>query len=298
MSQKLSKLNRHSVKSLLKETLLQTLEAISEQLNLFLSTHDPEALHQYRVNIRLARSVCLEFGSFMEKERKKILDEKLKILQKQTNELRDIDVFLESLNSYKPTGDVCAYDEDFLQIQKRLEHEKSECLRLFMSERETLFRKKMMAQLAKMHFDEKLCLPHAEGKLLAHVHEILHKRLKKIIKLSKKLSLEAPNERFHKLRLQYKKLRYTADALNLASFAKSFKPLQSAFGYVQDKNSQIERIKRYNTEKSAFLDDIITQLESQLLIDKHVCIELSSKEKLEEIEEKLEKIFTCKENKS
>ena len=297
MSQKLSKLNRHSVKSLLKETLLKTLEAIREQLNLFLTTHDPENLHQYRVNLRLARSVCLEFGAFMEKERKKILDEKLKILQKQTNELRDIDVFLESLNSYKPMESALSY-ADFVQIQKRLEHEKSECLRLFMSESEVLFREKTMVQLAKMHFDEKLCLPIAEGKLLVHVHEILHKRLKKIIKLSKKLSLETPNECFHKLRLQYKKLRYTADALNLTSFAKSFKPLQSAFGHVQDKNSQIERIKRYNTEKSSFLEDIIVQLEARLLVDKQVCIELSSKEKMENIEEKLEKIFTCKENKS
>ena len=280
MSQKLSKLNRHSVKSLLKETLLKTLEAISEQLNLFLTTHDPENLHQYRVNIRLARSVCLEFGEFMEKERKKILDEKLKILQKQTNELRDIDVFLESLNSYKPTDDALSYAA-FEHIKKKLEHEKSECLRL-----------------AKMHFDEKLCLPIAEGKLLVHVHDILHKRLRKIIKLSKKLSLETPNERFHKLRLHYKKLRYTADALNLASFAKSFKPLQSAFGHVQDKNSQIERIKRYNTEHSSFLKDIIAQLEARLLLDKQACIELSSKEKMENIQEKLEKIFTCKENKS
>jgi len=82
----------------------------------------------------------------------------------------------------------------------------------------------------------------------------------------------------------------------LDTFSRSFKPLQSAFGKVQDKNSQIERIKRYNTSKSAALEHIIHLLEQELVVDKNVCIEKSTPEKMEKIAQKLEKIFTCKES--
>ena len=99
MSQKLSKLNRHSVKSLLKETLLKTLEAIREQLNLFLTTHDPENLHQYRVNLRLARSVCLEFGAFMEKERKKILLKQMVLLELMMMETDWLMIFMAGIST-------------------------------------------------------------------------------------------------------------------------------------------------------------------------------------------------------
>lgn len=293
MSPKPTKLDAHSVKSLLKETLLDALDAIRKHLMLYRRTNDPESLHQYRVTIRFARSICREFGEFMEHERKKILNDMLKTLQKQTNELRDIDVFLESLHRLKPQSYSDDY-RDFSQIQKRLEHEKSECLRLFMSESEVLFREKTLMLLAKIEKDEKLCLPRAENKLLTHVHEILHQRLKKIIKRSKKLSLETPDTDFHALRLEYKNLRYTADALSLGAFAKSFKPLQNAFGAVQDTHSQIERIKRYNIDQNPFLEETIERLGAQLLLEKNLCIELSSKEKMKEMQKALDEIFTCK----
>lgn len=295
MSKALSVLTRQSVKQLLKTTLKETTEKIIAYLDDFTQTRDVESLHQYRVNIRLARSVCLEFGEFMEDGRKKLLDEKLKTLQKQSNELRDIDVFLESLEAYATLMD-SSYEEEFRALKMQLEHEKEACLMFFMSQDEMAFRQKTMAQLAKLPHDENLCLPHSEGKMLQHVQKILQKRFKKIVKLSKKLSLKTSNERFHKLRLQYKKLRYTADALHLDAFSRSFKPLQSAFGKVQDKNSQIERIKRYYTPQSAALEHIVHLLEEELIVDKTVCIEKSSQEKMEKIAQKLDKIFTCKES--
>ena len=95
MSSKILKLDRHSVKSLLKETLLTTIKNIATHLSDFLRNHEPESLHQYRVNVRMARSVCLEFSDFMEVKRKSNLEKILKTLQKETNDMRDMDVFLE-----------------------------------------------------------------------------------------------------------------------------------------------------------------------------------------------------------
>lgn len=290
MPPKIHTLERHSVKSLLKNTLIQTIENIATHLSHFLETKEPESLHQYRVSVRMARSVCLEFSEFMEEKRKFTLEKILKSLQKETNEMRDIDVFLECIETYKNMVESSCLGE-LESLETTLKAEKEEAYNAFEAKYTQAFKDEMIARLQAIQNDEKLCLPKSEEKIYKYIKEILTKRLKKIAKISKKLSLDAPNERFHKLRLHYKKLRYNADAVKLTQFSKSFKPLQNAFGKVQDKNTQIERIKRYNTSHSSCLESIIALLEQELIADKHVCIEKSSKENIVKMREHLEKIF-------
>ena len=290
MPPKMHKLDRHSVKSLLKHTLLKTIENIAIHLSDFLETKEPESLHQYRVSVRMARSVCLEFSEFMEEKRKFALEKILKSLQKETNEMRDIDVFLECIEAYKTHVEPsCLYELESLEAKLMLE--KKEAYASFEKRYTHTFKDELIAKLQAIQNDEKLCLPKSEEKLYKYIKEILTKRLKKIAKASKKLHLDAPNERFHKLRLHYKKLRYNADAVELTQFSKSFKPLQNAFGKVQDKNTQIERIKRYNTSHSSCLESIIALLEQELIADKQACIEKSSKENIVKMREHLDTIF-------
>ena len=181
---------------------------------------------------------------------------------------------------------------DLEGLEAKLKAEKEEAYNAFEAKYTQAFTDEMIARLQAIQNDERLCLPKSEEKIYKYIKEILSTRLKKIAKASKKLSLNAPNERFHKLRLHYKKLRYNADAIKLTQFSKSFKPLQNAFGKVQDKNTQIERIKRYNTPHSVCLDNIITLLEQELMLDKQVCIEKSSKENIEKMREHLDKLFS------
>lgn len=291
MSPKIHTLERHSVKSLLKHTLLQTIDNIATHLSDFLQTKEPESLHQYRVSVRMARSVCLEFSEFMEEKCKFNLETILKTLQKETNEMRDIDVFLECIEAYKSMVEPSCLVE-LEGLEAKLKAEKEEAYNAFEAKYTQAFTDEMIARLQAIQNDERLCLPKSEEKIYKYIKEILSTRLKKIAKASKKLSLNAPNERFHKLRLHYKKLRYNADAIKLTQFSKSFKPLQNAFGKVQDKNTQIERIKRYNTPHNVCLDNIITLLEQELIADKQVCIEKSSKENIEKMREHLDKLFS------
>ena len=295
MSSKKDFLERHSIKQLLKTTLHRNIETIATHLKAFLHTKDPENLHQYRVYIRTARSICLEFSEFMDEKRQFVLDKTLKVLQQETNDMRDLDVFLESLDTYKHSVDA-RYLSDFEQLQAQVLAEKELAYRTFATKFTPKLQAKIVEELEALHNDEKLCLPKSDEKLFRHVKAIIEKRLKKITKLSKKLDIKSPNEQFHKLRLHYKKLRYTCDALSLKQFAKSFKPIQTAFGKVQDKNTQIERIKRYNTANSAALQEIIALLEKEIGNDKRVCIEKSTKEALQMLHEKFDKILTCKES--
>jgi CHAD domain-containing protein len=293
MSSKIPKLDRHSVKSLLKNTLLNTIENIATHLSDFLENHEPESLHQYRVNVRMARSVCLEFSEFMEEKRKFNLEKILKTLQKETNDMRDLDVFLECIEAYKSMVDPSCLNE-FQDLEMKLRMEKEEAYNTFEAKFTQAFKEDLIAQLQAIQSDNKLCLPKSEEKIYKYVKEILLARLKKIAKASQKLSLDSPNAHFHKLRLHYKKLRYNTDAIKLNQFSKSFKPIQTAFGRVQDKNSQIERIKRYNTQNSTCLVQIVTLLEQELIADKQACIEKSSKENIAKMQNTIQKTFTHK----
>ena len=105
-----------------KSTLLKTIENIATHLSVFLETKEPESLHQYRVSVRMARSVCLEFSEFMEEKRKFALEKILKSLQKETNEMRDIDVFLECIEAYKTHVEPsCLYELESLEAKLMLE---------------------------------------------------------------------------------------------------------------------------------------------------------------------------------
>lgn len=293
MPLKFSRLNRRSIKYLLHETLLETIEKITLYLDDFLQTYEPETLHQYRVSVRSLRSICLEFHAFLEEKRRHRLENILKALQKETNNMRDLDVFLEDIQRYK-AGIVPSCVDAFSALEASVQAEKEEAYRLFEAIYTKSYKEKLLDELRAIQRDEKLYLQKPHDKTCQQMKAILKRRLKKIIKASRTLQLDSPNEQFHKLRLHYKKLRYNADAIKLSQFSKSFKGVQKAFGRVQDKNTQIERIKRYQTLENESLEDIVSTLEHELLADKQACIEASNKESIVKIEKKLKKLFTCK----
>lgn len=293
MPLKFSRLNRRSIKYLLHETLLETIENITLHLNDFLQTHEPETLHQYRVSVRSLRSICLEFHAFLEEKRRHRLENILKALQKQTNNMRDLDVFLEDIQRYK-IGVLPSCVDAFSTLEVSIKAEKEEAYRLFEATYTKSYKEKLLDELRTIQKDEKLYMQKSSETTCQQMRAILKKRLKKIIKASYTLQLDSPNEQFHKLRLHYKKLRYNADAIKLSQFSKSFKGIQNAFGRVQDKNTQIERLKRYQTPENECLEHIIAALEHELLADKQACIEVSNKESIVKIEKKLKKLFTCK----
>lgn len=207
--------------------------------------------------------------------------------------MRDTDVFLDCLEAYKKRV-ASTYLREFEAIETKLKAEKEVLYKAFETKYTQAFIAHILVKLQANQNDEKLCFPSSKQKISQYLREIFEARLEKIEKISKKLDKNATNALFHKLRLHYKKLRYTSDALSLEQFSKSFKSIQNAFGNVQDKNSQIERIKRYNTTKSQCLEHIIALLEEELIQDKSVCIKKSSQKTVQKMRKDVQKIFTCK----
>jgi CHAD domain-containing protein len=293
MASKKMLLGEKSVRQLLQETLHANLEKIIFNLQEFTVTQKVESLHQYRVAIRMTRCVCREFREFMEEKRQTLLEKKLKVLQKETNAMRDIDVFLEALAGYEKEVSPES-QRAFETLKKKLCDEKEVLWKAFEAKYSQSEQEKVLMWFSQLKNDEKLCVAKSNEKLFNYSLQILQKRLKKIAKISQKLTLETPNDVFHALRLHYKKMRYTSDALGLATFSKSFKPIQTAFGAVQDKNTQIAHLKAYQSSLGICLEEMIALLEEQVKADKQACIEKSTAEKIETLQRKIEKIFTCK----
>lgn len=293
MASKKMLLGDKSVRHLLQENLQTNLHKIVSNLQKFTLTQEPETLHQYRVAIRVTRCVCREFREFMEEKRQILLNKKLKVLQRETNAMRDIDVFLESLQAYEK--EVSPECKKVLEMLKRKLCDEKEVLWLAFNAKYTSSeQEKVKIWFEQLKNDEKLCVSKSNEKFFKYSLEILQKRLRKISKISRKLTLETPNDMFHSLRLHYKKMRYTSDALGLDTFSKSFKPIQNAFGAVQDKNTQIERLKGHQNSLGICFQEVITLLEEGVRVDKQVCIEKSTVEEIKILQEKIEKIFTCK----
>ena len=287
--------SRASVKVLLRGTLHTTLQKTQYHLDNFLETKEEESLHQYRVTLRTVRSLCLEFQHFFQPKRGCALSQKLKKLQQETNEMRDIDVFLECIEAYKKRVDeACKGGLDTIENQLLLD--KKRIYKKFARQMKKKSTQHIFNKLSDMWMHKKLYLPKSEEAFLKHIKPILAKRLEKIEKISKHLSMESDNALFHQLRLHYKKIRYTTDSMclenpRIKAFATTFKSLQTALGNVQDRNTQIDRLKHYNAENNPCIGQIITLLEEECQTFKQVCIEKSSPEAIAKIKHDFQTVF-------
>ncbi len=257
------------ISTLLKKNLTHAQSEIFLHVKRFVETNEPESLHRYRIYLRFSRSLCQEFGSFMEKKRRKTLIQSLKLLQKETNVMRDLDVFLACIGTYKNRVEAASLAE-LETVETALRHERQDVYARFC---ERYVREPEIFQsLQRFVEDEELYLFQTDQDAARRLEAIVHARAKKISKLSKRLVADASNERLHHLRLHYKTLRYTCDALGWKEFAKSLKPMQTALGNVQDKHMQIKRIKRYNAVHRTKLRELLLLLKADLREDKRTCI--------------------------
>ncbi len=287
--------SRESVKVLLQESFYATLQKTHTHLEDFLSTQEEESLHQYRVTLRSARSVCREFQHFFHPKRGCALGERLKKLQHETNEMRDIDVFLECIEGYKEKVDASCIAE-LESIEQALVLEKKRVTKHFLKRMKRRSPSRVFKKISTLWRHKKLYLPKSEEAMLKHIKPIIEKRIEKIEKLTQQLSIHSENELFHTLRLHCKKIRYTTDSFcvdnpRIKAFSSLFKALQTALGQVQDANTQIAKLTQYRSEENGCIGQIIGMLERECELFKRTCIEKSNQEAIDTIKNNFKAIF-------
>ena len=198
----------------------------------YLQDHDEEILHSLRVNLRKIRSLLKIFNGVFDEKVTLFFGENFKILANSTNKKRDLDIFLGFLSEQKHANELIY----FVQKALNLEYEN---VKSYLSDEENYaFLKEWEIFLNEGEFYRSKLFNVSLSRLgsfkLRTLLVLAQKRLKS-------LDQDCPNESFHKIRIELKKVRYTYEFLSeifyfdgLKKYEERLKDMQEIFGALQD----------------------------------------------------------------
>jgi len=198
----------------------------------YLQDHDEEILHSLRVNLRKIRSLLKIFNGVFDEKVTLFFGENFKILANSTNKKRDLDIFLGFLSEQKHANELIY----FVQKALNLEYEN---VKSYLSDEENYaFLKEWEIFLNEGEFYRSKLFDVSLSRLgsfkLRTLLVLAQKRLKS-------LDQDCPNESFHKIRIELKKVRYTYEFLSeifyfdgLKKYEERLKDMQEIFGSLQD----------------------------------------------------------------
>jgi CHAD domain-containing protein len=170
---------------------------------------DTEFLHDFRVAIRRTRSLLSQTKNILPSKEIKDFRKRLAEVQKSTNVLRDLDVYLLKEGYYKgilPRNLSKSLIPLFSEIQRarKEEHRK---VSAYLTTRE--YRSLLNQWSSYLKSDQMLNAPKAKQPVLSYAKNAIAKQIKIVLERGKSLSQKNPDdEQFHALRIDCKKLRY------------------------------------------------------------------------------------------
>jgi len=267
---------------------------------------DTEFAHQYRVNLRKARSLLSLFKKELSPERYRAIRSPLKSMAKATNLLRDLDVFLLDQDDY-----LAMLPEKFqpgLEILfKRLKRRRRQVWR------------KVTATFAGENYREKaeqlenlineppnLSTLHSQIPIKQRVSRKILSQYHKIQRHGARIDATTPDEQVHELRIEAKKLRYLLELFaelfsqdQMRQLIKALKRLQDNLGRFNDYSSQclfLENLIRGAGTKTAERDAIsglIAVLYIKQKNERDQVVDMISAFSSAEIAEQFQKLFAC-----
>lgn len=198
----------------------------------YLQDHDEEILHNLQVNLRKVRSLLKIFNGVFDEKVTLFFGENFKILANSTNKKRDLDIFLGFLSEQKHANELIYF------VQKALSLEYENVKSYLSDEENYAFLKEWEIFLNEGEFYRSKLFDVSLSRLgsfkLRTLLVLAQKRLKS-------LDQDCPNESFHKIRIELKKVRYTYEFLSeifyfdgLKKYEERLKDMQEIFGALQD----------------------------------------------------------------
>jgi CHAD domain-containing protein len=218
-----------------------------------LNDYDSEFLHDYRVSLRRVRSLLSLFkGVFSEADNQR-LKVALAEIMKQTNTLRDLDVYLLDRESF------------FKRIPESMHDGLEVMFEVFVRERQVAFEQvcslfqgleyqQSMDQLSIVFPEaEELQKGNAAGEPSGlYACRMILKRYRKVVEIARSIDERTPDATVHELRIQCKKLRYLIEffiplfpAKSIRPLVKSLKGLQDVLGRFNDYSVQQEALGNF-----------------------------------------------------
>ena len=208
--------------------------------------YDTEFLHDFRVSFRKVRSVLSLFKGVYGPEQTGLLKQEFADLMKQTNRLRDLDVYLLDRDYYFQLIPESSYEGlkimfDIIAATREKEHQKVCKMIKRKSYRQSI--KKWVELFAGA--DSMTSGPDATKGSNDYLSRLISRRYRKVCKIARNIDETTADEMVHELRIHCKKLRYLMEfALPLFSkkkikaLIKSLKVLQENLGKFNDYSVQ------------------------------------------------------------
>lgn len=227
----------------------------------FLQSGDTEALHQFRVGLRKSRSILHLSKELYDENICKTLCDSLKNIANETNEKRDLDVFIEYLESVNGTRVLI---HNLLEINQN--HENSIRELIFCKSSEEFFADyEIFLDDKTKFFASKNC----DIIFKKFIAKIIREYVVKLERRLKSLDDDSLNDEFHQVRIYFKRLRYVLDSTSdmfdirvLQKCTKYSKSMQELFGELQDRDVWRQILEIY--KQTLYNDSQMYELTSKL----------------------------------
>ena len=196
------------------QAILQNLIGAVEEnrKRLLQNEDDPEILHQFRVSLRRLRSTLGACKKFFSPSWFTLHRKNLSLLMAQTNAKRDIDVLLEKMDFYRSL------------LPKKMQKDLVPLKVYLLAEKERLdTHVAALAENELLHYEiSTLAKPDVKGcrqgdkisqPIVITAMQISGKQITGILKAGKKLNAQSEEQAYHRLRIQFKKMRYLIEVM-------------------------------------------------------------------------------------
>lgn len=263
---------------------------------------DTEFLHQYRVNFRRLRSLISLLKKSLPKTTVGMLKEKLSMIVKQTNSLRDLDVFLLDEKKYReslPESFSNGLSELYTLIRAKRKVEQKRVAQYFSSEK---YANQISACAQELSLSSVYEMKVATQPVLKVAKKLLVDRYYKMLALSAATTSQSADEDVHALRIEFKKFRYLIEFFiellpkkETSIIVSEVKKIQTVLGNFNDYSTQISFLQNHiddaRIEMSRSLSGLIAVLYQKQVEEKSKVTEVLENFFTEEMNNKIDLIF-------
>jgi CHAD domain-containing protein len=232
--------------------LLQTMRANEEGVR---NDLDPEFLHDFRVACRRTRSCLRQLRSVLPARDVERFSRELKWLGGITGPMRDLDVYVLKLDEYR--SDIPDQRDDLQPLEEFLLGRRA-------SELRRLVRAMDSTRFAGLLSDWSAFLDQehgAGGNGARPIVDVAPSRIERlhgrVLKKGRKLGRSSPIEKFHRIRIECKKLRYLLEFFRSLYEPGVIEPLLRELKRLQDNLGDLNDLQVHQTALAGFADEMM-----------------------------------------
>jgi CHAD domain-containing protein len=214
---------------------------------------DPEGVHQMRVATRRMRAAFRAFKDVLPVSPVDSFNGDFKWLAAVLGNVRDLDVYQVDFQHYVeeiPTEDAAHLADYWQHLARHWQNARKELIACLSAGRYERLRQRFAEFLQRGPSPSPTC--ETASLTIGHAaRRLIGKRHKRVLRDGRAIGPESPDEAFHALRIQGKRLRYLLEFFrpiygeSLAPFIKRLKELQDVLGEFQDACVATQRLRQY-----------------------------------------------------